>query len=176
MGPLVYRPYLRRLESRTICRCHYKGNTFSSIILRPWVLIRPGFEPATSRRAVRRSTTKLTSFNLIWGFRYLQFKPDALHFLDMRHPWRFTVTLRSLSSISVKFGLENSKTRTTVPLLNLFISNTYCISTANTSWWQNIDSPGFKNWERCVVLLASQNFDDEEFFSLFLTSLFPWKK
>ena len=25
------------------------------------------------------------SFNLIWGFRYLQFKPDALHHLDVRH-------------------------------------------------------------------------------------------
>ena len=31
-GPTVLRPYPRRLESLTICRSHYKGSTFSSVI------------------------------------------------------------------------------------------------------------------------------------------------
>ena len=28
----VYHPYLRRLESLAVYRCHYKDNTFSSVI------------------------------------------------------------------------------------------------------------------------------------------------
>ena len=39
---MVHRPYLGRLERLTICRCHCKGSTFSSVILRPWVLVRSG--------------------------------------------------------------------------------------------------------------------------------------
>ena len=41
--------------SVTICGCHYKGSTFFSVILRPWVLVRPGLEPATFRSADRRT-------------------------------------------------------------------------------------------------------------------------
>ncbi len=38
-GPTVY---TRRLEYITICRCYCKGSIFSSVILRPWVLVRSG--------------------------------------------------------------------------------------------------------------------------------------
>ena len=51
MGPMVYHPYPRRLGSLTVCRCHYKGSTFSSVIWRPWLLVQPRFEPMTSRSA-----------------------------------------------------------------------------------------------------------------------------
>ena len=44
-GPRVYCMYPRRLESLMVCRCHYKGSTFSSVIRTPWVLVRLGFEP-----------------------------------------------------------------------------------------------------------------------------------
>ena len=53
--PTVFPPYPRRLESLTVCRCHYKGSTFFSVILRPWVLVQLGFEPVNSRSADRRS-------------------------------------------------------------------------------------------------------------------------
>ena len=39
--PPAYSPYPRRLESLTICWCNYKGSTFYSVILRPWVLVGP---------------------------------------------------------------------------------------------------------------------------------------
>ena len=34
-GPTVYRPYPRGLKSQTVCRCYYKGRTFSLVIQRP---------------------------------------------------------------------------------------------------------------------------------------------
>ena len=39
-GPPAYSPYLRRLKSLTVCWCNYKGSTFSSVILRPRVMVR----------------------------------------------------------------------------------------------------------------------------------------
>ena len=37
--------------------------------------------------------------NLIWGFRYMQLKPDTLHRLDAEHIVRYTVTLTSLKHL-----------------------------------------------------------------------------
>ena len=34
-GPMVFRPYPRRLESLTICRCHYKGALSSQLFKDP---------------------------------------------------------------------------------------------------------------------------------------------
>lgn len=44
----------KKARSLTICRCHQKGGTtFSSVILRLWVL---GLEPKTSHTVVQNST------------------------------------------------------------------------------------------------------------------------
>ena len=48
-------PYPRKIESLTVCRCHCKGITFSTVILRPWVLVLPVFEPTTFRSTDGRS-------------------------------------------------------------------------------------------------------------------------
>ena len=53
-GPTVSRPYPRRLECLTVCSCHNKDSTFSSVILRPWMLVLLGFEPANSRSVDQR--------------------------------------------------------------------------------------------------------------------------
>ena len=50
-GPTVLS---EKTRMSNLCRCHNKGSTLSSVILRPSLLIRPGIEPATSRSADRR--------------------------------------------------------------------------------------------------------------------------
>ena len=42
MGPVVYRPFPRRLKRLTVYRCHSKVSSFSPVLSRPWVLVRSG--------------------------------------------------------------------------------------------------------------------------------------
>ena len=51
---------LVREESVAVSRCHYKGSTFSSVGLRPWVSVRLRFEPAASRLVDRHLSDELT--------------------------------------------------------------------------------------------------------------------
>ena len=48
-GFTVYRRYPRRLESLTVCRCHYKGRPSSTVMSRAWILVRSGSELAPLR-------------------------------------------------------------------------------------------------------------------------------
>ena len=63
-GPLVFRPYPRRLECLTIYRCYNKGSTFSSVISRPWVLVRPGLNPRPPARQTGAYPIELTGRRL----------------------------------------------------------------------------------------------------------------
>ena len=45
-GTYAFSSLFEKTRKSNRCRCHYKGNTFSSVILRHWVLVRPRFEPA----------------------------------------------------------------------------------------------------------------------------------
>ena len=44
-----------KTRKSNLLQIHYKGSTFFSVILRPWVLVWPGFEPTTSHSADWRS-------------------------------------------------------------------------------------------------------------------------
>ena len=39
---VLYHPYPRRIQHLIICGCQSKGSTYSSVVLRPWVLVRSG--------------------------------------------------------------------------------------------------------------------------------------
>ena len=68
-GPMIFHPYPRRLESLTICRCHCKGSTFSSVILKTLSVVTAGVwtcdlllsRPALSQlRVIRRQLSQIS--------------------------------------------------------------------------------------------------------------------
>lgn len=92
-GPTGFCPYiyLRRLEWLTTCRCHNKGSIFSSVFLRPWLLVRLGFEQAISQNIV---ICQWRADWLICGFIYANYlQPNTIGRLGheqtiiCRHTW-----------------------------------------------------------------------------------------
>ena len=101
---MVYSPYPRGLERLTIWRCDYKGSTSwsSSVISRPWGLIRPRFEPATFRTAVRCSTnwaSRSAANQEIWSCHQISGR-RILVFRQLRSLASFEARTSSLSSRS----------------------------------------------------------------------------
>ena len=99
---MVYSPYPRRLERLTIWRCDYKGSTSSSVISRPWGLIRPRFEPATFCTAVRCSTnwaSRSAANQEIWSCHQISGR-RILVFRQLRSLASFEARTSSLSSRS----------------------------------------------------------------------------
>ena len=77
--------YLRRLECLTICRCHNKGSMFSSVTLRPWVLVWPGFEclPNWANRVAVWNATHLERFTLVYNFNFTVITFYCICFTDL---------------------------------------------------------------------------------------------
>ena len=94
--PTVYSPYPRRLESLTICWCNYKGSTFSSVILKPSVMVWPesNSRPPTSQLNVQ-STEPLvrglmqTNSAVSW----------SLSQLPYRHQVHYQIMMQKLCSL-----------------------------------------------------------------------------
>ena len=91
--------------SVTICRCHYKGSTLFSVILRTWVLIRPGLEPATSRSA------------------------------DQRTPWANQATVANYCALAWWGGLYALTTLETIPLGSLSLVGSTMLCRLRTRHW-----------------------------------------
>ena len=92
---MVYRPYPRRLESLNVCRCLYKGRTFSSVVQRPWVLVRQGLKPAACSLADRHLSNWANRAAVNQKHTVCRDKASLphrlMHFLD--NSWKLTLWL-----------------------------------------------------------------------------------
>ena len=105
--PTVYSLYPRRPERLTICRYNYKGSTFSSVILRPWVLVRSGaclsVLPFISVLAFALGLPFTSAFHFVLAFHFLSVLNDA-------HP-AIQFTMETAVNNSLPFvGMVISKT------------------------------------------------------------------
>ena len=70
--PTDFPPYPTRLESLTVCRCHYKGSTFFSVFSAPECLSGRGFNPRSPAQKTDTLPTELTrrlfTRRITWGF------------------------------------------------------------------------------------------------------------
>ena len=152
-GPTAFRPYLRRLECLTACRCHSRGSAFFSVILRPWVWVRPGSWSPTSRTVVRRSSTWANQAAVI------------ISIISKLRKFRYTRWLSCMkiciiiaATISTLGGLSCTKTST-------YFLDTSVLPSKETNWsihqdarltieWKNSNSAQVTNiTDRCKTIL-----------------------
>ena len=96
----VYRPYPRRQESLTVCRCFNKDCIFCSVILRSWVLVRPGFELTRHRvEVINLREWNWLSFTILFALQVLE------TLLFSKTPWYMQSFQKHLKTIvDAKFG------------------------------------------------------------------------
>ena len=122
-GPMDFRPFPRRLECLTICRCFKKGSKFSSVVLRPWLLVQPGFEPTTSRSADRQTKSRKrerSASSLTAQLLYTWHKPKR--------------TCRSLMAVKQWIALELTEDVSTLEPCAHFSSRVHCLDLVIEHW------------------------------------------
>ena len=149
-GPTVYSPYPRRLECLTVCRYNYKGGTFSSVILRPWVLVQSGartLDLPHSRLALRPNYSPKAKWILSiithplifeWFYWLLYFtwykSPDSYHAIT---PVRVDIC-PSIVSVDEKHN-QHKNFNFSFLLFNMKGNQTSAIESSDgdiKSWWQ----------------------------------------
>ena len=79
---VLYCPYPRRMQCLTICSCQNKGSTYSSVVLRPWVLVRSGAQPSAGHSSALQPDGSLDFLRdwlslFSWGLHHILFDCPA---------------------------------------------------------------------------------------------------